>query len=294
MTNYHAGTHNSDPNYEAIAFGNTYGRSSKARNATASPTGVHRDEQRLSDKPRTRSARAGSSTCRRRQQLSGPPAGQYESDDVPFDYAAKMKNDNAYCQAALAAAAAAAEHRHGVGGRTTPRIRLGRADCAYDMENCASPRVTRWLSQTCRRSSTPRRGTAQKSTADPHVRRGRQQRSGGFGPGQTNQVVTIAIGSQGTVKAGYQDANRYATTAPRASSKAHSGPHLDDDTTTTSGPRRTTRSSPTPRPATTLGVRQSDLRHREPGSPVTTTVSNCGRVRSSQSVTLSPVASRPA
>jgi hypothetical protein len=209
LTNYHASTHNSDPNYEAVAFGSSYGRSSEAGNAncitdpacTATNNGLS-DNLDAIGKSWKEYIQTQTSNC---QTTS---SGNYENDDAPFYYAAKMKNDNAYCQAHwqplpqllntdLASAA------------TTPAFVWADADSCYDMEGCGIASGDTWLSQTLPTLFSSPAWTQQKSLLILTFDEDGNNSPAGFGPGQTNQVMTLAIGSQGAVKAGYQDGNRY-------------------------------------------------------------------------------------
>ncbi|MER5638551.1 putative Ig domain-containing protein [Kitasatospora sp. NPDC002227] len=212
FTNYHAGTHNSDPNYEQIAFGNSYGRSSQAvggGNANCiTSTACTATNNGLSDnldavgKSWKQYTQTQTSNC----QTTG--SGEYSADDVPFYYAAKMKNDNAYCQAHwqplpqflntdLRSAA------------TTPNFVWFDPDSCYDMEDCGIGPGDTWLSQALPTLFDSPAWTQAKSLLLLTFDEDGAGSPGGFGPGQTNQVMTLAIGSQGTVKAGYQDPNRY-------------------------------------------------------------------------------------
>ncbi|MGF1427219.1 alkaline phosphatase family protein [Kitasatospora sp. LaBMicrA B282] len=212
LTNDHAGTHNSDPNYEQIAFGNSYGRSAKAVGgnnsncitstactATNNGLGDNLDAVGKSWKEYVQSQTSNCQTT---------TSGEYENDDAPFYYAAKMKNDNAYCQAHwqplpqllntdLAATA------------TTPAFVWADADSCNDMEDCGIAAGDTWLSQTLPTIFNSPAWTQQKSLLIVTWDEDGSNAPGGFGPGQTNQVPTIVVGSQGTVKAGYQDPNRY-------------------------------------------------------------------------------------
>ncbi len=212
FTNYHAGTHNSDPNYEQIAFGNSYGRSNRAVGggnancitdpactATNNGLGDNLDAIGKSWKQYTQTQTSNCQTT---------SSGEYAPDDVPFYYAAKMKNDNAYCQAHwqplpqllntdLASTA------------TTPNFAWFDADSCSDMEDCGIAAGDTWLSQTLPTLFNSPAWTQQKSLLILTTDEDGAGSPGGWGPGQSNQVMTLAIGSQGTVKAGYQDANRY-------------------------------------------------------------------------------------
>ncbi|GAA1989033.1 hypothetical protein GCM10009738_81440 [Kitasatospora viridis] len=210
LTNYHAGTHNSDPNYEQIAFGNSYGRSAHSTpgsNCITDPTctatnnglGDNLDAVGKSWKEYVQSQTSNCQTT---------TSGEYENDDAPFYYAAKMKNDNAYCQA----------HWQPLpqllntdlkSTATTPAFVWADADSCNDMEDCGIAAGDTWLSQTLPTLFNSPAWTQQKSLLIVSWDEDGSNAPGGFGPGQTNQVPTIVIGSQGTVKAGYQDNNRY-------------------------------------------------------------------------------------
>jgi hypothetical protein len=78
------------------------------------------------------------------------------------------------------------------------------------MEDCGIAAGDTWLSQTLPTIFNSPAWTTQRSllvlTWDED---GNNGGTGGFGPGQTNQVATIVIGSQGLVKAGFRDGARY-------------------------------------------------------------------------------------
>jgi hypothetical protein len=215
FNNFYAGTHNSDPNYEQIGFGNSYGRSNQGGAApylancitdtrcTATNNGLS-DNLDAMGKTWKQYTQTQTSNC----QTTG--SGEYAPDDVPFYYAAKMKNDNAYCQAHwqplpqllntdLASTA------------TTPNFVWFDADSCYDMEDCGVSSGDTWMSQTLPTLFNSPAWKTQKSLfiltfdEDGNGTGG----PGGWGPGQTNQIMTLAIGSPGTVRAGYVDSNRY-------------------------------------------------------------------------------------
>ncbi|MDH6115312.1 hypothetical protein P3T36_006722 [Kitasatospora sp. MAP12-15] len=210
LTNYHANTHSSDPNYEAIAFGNSFGRSNHStpgadcitNPACAATNNGLNDNLDAAGKSWKQYVQSQTSNC----QTTG--SGNYETDDVPFYYDPKMQSDNAYCQAHwqplpqllntdLASTA------------TTPAFVWADADSCYDMEGCGIASGDTWLSQTLPTLFNSPAWTQQKSLLVLTWDEDGANSPGGFGPGQTNQVATVLIGSQGTVKAGYQDANRY-------------------------------------------------------------------------------------
>ncbi|WP_198045642.1 alkaline phosphatase family protein [Kitasatospora mediocidica] len=210
LTNYHANTHSSDPNYEAIAFGNSYGRSNHSTPgadcittpACAATNNGLNDNLDAAGKSWKQYVQSQTSNC----QTSN--SGNYESDDVPFYYDPKMQSDNAYCQAHWQPLPQLL-NTDLAGTSTTPAFVWADADSCNDMEGCGIAPGDTWLSQTLPTLFNSPAWTQQKSllvlTWDEDGNNG----PGGFGPGQSNQVATIVIGSQGTVQAGYQDANRY-------------------------------------------------------------------------------------
>ncbi|MEY9859279.1 hypothetical protein ABH935_004907 [Catenulispora sp. GAS73] len=210
LTNYHGNTHSSDPNYEAIAFGNSFGRSNHSTpgaDCITDPTCAATNnglDYYLDGAGKTwkQYVQSQTSNC----QTSN--SGNYESDDVPFYYDPKMQSDNAYCQAHwqplpqlmntdLASTA------------TTPNFVWADADSCYDMEGCGIASGDTWLSQNLPTIFNSPAWTQQKSLLVLTWDEDGANSPGGFGPGQSNQVATIVIGSQGTVKAGYQDPSRY-------------------------------------------------------------------------------------
>ena len=211
LTNYHAITHNSDPNYEAIAFGNAYGRSansSPGANCITNPAcaatnaGIN-DNLDAIGKSWKEYVQSQTSNCQT------TTSGEYENDDVPFYYDPKMQSNNAYCQAHWQPLPQLL-NTDLTSTATTPAFVWADADSCDDMEDCGITAGDTWLSQTLPHIFNSPAWTTQRSllilTWDED---GNNGGTGGFGPGQTNQVATIAIGSQGTVKAGFQDSSRY-------------------------------------------------------------------------------------
>ena len=207
LTNYHAGTHNSDPNYEQIAFGNSYGRSTHSSNCitdpacTATNNGLS-DNLDAAGKSWKQYVQSQTSNC---QTTS---SGNYENDDVPFYYAAKMKNDTAYCQAHWQPLPQLLTTDLAQTG-TTPAFVWFDPDSCDDMEGCGVGPGDTWLSQTLPTLFASPAWTRQRSLLIVTWDEDGNNLPGGFGPGQTNQVPTIVIGSQNTVPAGYRAAGRY-------------------------------------------------------------------------------------
>lgn len=212
FTNFYAGTHNSDPNYEQIAFGNSYGRSNQAvgggnANCITNPSCAATNNG-LGDNLDA----IGKTWKQYLQSQTGncdvTSHGYYAPDDVPFYYAPKMKSDNAYCKAHwqpltqmlntdLASTA------------TTPNFVWFDPDSCDDMEDCGVAAGDTWLSQTLPTLFNSPAWKTQRSLLILTFDEDGDGGPGGWGPGQTNQVMTLAIGSQNSVKAGYSDPNRY-------------------------------------------------------------------------------------
>ncbi|MFI1769336.1 putative Ig domain-containing protein, partial [Streptomyces sp. NPDC020800] len=212
LTNYYAGTHNSDPNYEQIAFGNSYGRSQggnapsancitdPACNATNDGLG---DKLEQNGKTWLQSINLQTTAC------PTADSGDVEVDDVPFYYSAKMKTDHTYCTQHWPTWSNFTTDLQSTS--TTPDFAWFSGNFCYNMEGCGINAGDTWLSQTLPTLFNSPAWTQQNSllilTWDEDGTG--SATNGGFGPGATNQVATVVVGSQGTVKAGYQASSRY-------------------------------------------------------------------------------------
>ena len=209
LSNYHALTHSSDPNYVAIAAGQTFGHASgggaPAADCISSCTFTGTNLGNELDA-------AGETWKQYIQSQTGDcdytDSGNYEADDAPFGYFADMKSNNAYCDAhwqpltqltgtdLLSAA-------------MTPNFVWADADSCNDMEGCGIAAGDTWLKGFVPQILASPAWTTQKSlliiTWDEDGNGG----PGSYGVGNANQVATIILGSQGTVKAGYTSNVRY-------------------------------------------------------------------------------------
>ncbi|MBV6700196.1 alkaline phosphatase family protein [Kitasatospora aureofaciens] len=211
LTNYYAGTHNSDPNYEQIAFGNSYGRSAKSPGGNNSncitSTACTATNDGLGDRIDQAGKTWMESVYGQTSACQTTSSGNYENDDVPFYYAPRMKNDNAYCQAhwpswptyttALQSAS------------TTPNFTWFAAGACNDFEFCSISTGDTWLKNNLPLIFNSPAWKNDRSLLIVTVDEDGKSLPGGFGPGQTNQVMTVVVGSQNTVRAGFRASNRY-------------------------------------------------------------------------------------
>ncbi|WP_441248486.1 alkaline phosphatase family protein [Kitasatospora sp. McL0602] len=211
LTDYHAGTHNSDPNYEQVAFGDSYGRSAKAPGGNNSncitSTACTATNDSLGDKADQAGKSWAQSTYGQTSACQTASSGNYENDDVPFYYAARMKNDSAYCQAHWPSWSQFTGNLQAAS--TTPAFNWFAAGACNDFEFCSISSGDTWLKNTLPLIFNSPAWKNDRSLLIVTVDEDGKSLPGGFGPGQTNQVMTVAVGSQGTVKAGYRSPNRY-------------------------------------------------------------------------------------
>jgi hypothetical protein len=208
LTNYSAITHNSDPNYVAIAGGSTFGHSAGSGAPTsncittctfAGPSLADRVDQ--AGKTWKQYADGANGNCDTSQH------GSYYPDDVPFYYFATMKNNQSYCQAHWQPLTQMFTDLQSAA--TTPNFVWFDADDCNDMEACGISAGDTWLSSTLPRLFSSPAWTTQRSLLIITWDEDGNNSPGGFGNGQTNEVATIVVGSPGTVKTGYQSAVRY-------------------------------------------------------------------------------------
>ncbi len=211
LTNYHAGTHSSDPNYEQVAFGNSYGRGNKAPGGNNSncitSVACNATNDGLGDKLDQAGKTWLQSTYGQTSACQTTSSGNYENDDVPFYYAPKMKTDNAYCQAHWPTWSQFTTDLQSAS--TTPNFTWFAAGACADFEFCNISDGDTWLKNTLPAIFNSPAWKNDRSLLIVTTDEDGKSLPGGFGPGQTNQVMTVAVGSQNTVKAGYQTSTRY-------------------------------------------------------------------------------------
>ena len=208
LTNYTAITHNSDPNYVAVAGGSTFGHTAGSGGLTSNcittctfnvPSLGDRVDQ--AGKTWKQYADGANGNCDTSQH------GSYYPDDVPFYYFPTMKNNLSYCQAHWQPLTQMYTDLQSTA--TTPNFVWFDADDCNDMEACGISAGDTWLSNTLPHLFSSPAWTTQRSLLIVTFDEDGNNSPGGFGPGQTNQVATIVVGSPGTVKTGYQSAVRY-------------------------------------------------------------------------------------
>jgi Phosphoesterase family len=207
LTNYHASTHNSDPNYLSIAGGATFGQTAGNGNTSNCISTCTITSPSLAD----RVIAAGKSWKQYAQSAKGncdtTQHGYYYPDDVPFGYFQDMKNNLAYCQAHWQPLTQMFTDLQSAA--TTPNFVWADANDCSDMEACGIAAGDSWLSSTLPKIFSSPAWTTQRSLLILTWDEDGNNSPGGFGPGQTNQVATILVGSQNTVKTGYQSGARY-------------------------------------------------------------------------------------
>jgi hypothetical protein len=201
-------THNSDPNYIAVAAGQTFGHSSGSgappanciATCTFNATSLI-DELDGAGEPWKQYVQSQKGDCDTKSH------GNYEPDDVPFYYFARMKNDSNYCQAHWQPLTQLFSDLQSTA--TTPSFVWADADGCDDMEDCGIEAGDTWLSETVPAIMASPAWTQQRSLLVITWDEDGGDAPGGFGKGQTNQIPTFLLGSRGLVKAGYSSSVRY-------------------------------------------------------------------------------------
>jgi Phosphoesterase family/Putative Ig domain len=208
LSNYSAITHNSDPNYVAIAGGGTFGHTAGSGGLTSNCITTCTfnvpslgDRVDAAGKTWKQYAEGANGNCDTSQH------GYYYPDDVPFYYFPTMKNSLSYCQAHWQPLTQMFTDLQSTS--STPNFVWFDADDCNDMEACGISAGDTWLSNTLPKLFSSPAWTTQRSLLIITWDEDGNNLPGGFGNGQTNQVATIVIGSQNTVKTGYQSTLRY-------------------------------------------------------------------------------------
>jgi hypothetical protein len=92
---------------------------------------------------------------------------------------------------------------------TTPNFSWFAADDCYDMESCGIAAGDKWLSGTLPHIFASAAWRGQRSLLIVTWDEDGNNLPGWFGPGQSNQVAAIMVGSQGTVRHGFRSDVRY-------------------------------------------------------------------------------------
>jgi hypothetical protein len=208
LTDYFAVTHNSDPNYDAVAGGQTFGHSAGSGSPTSNCFSTCTwDVPSLGDE----ATAAGLTWKQYAQSASGDcdttQSGYYYPDDVPFGQFESMRNNLSYCDAHWQPLPQMLTDLESTA--TTPNFVWFDADDCDDMESCGISAGDTWLEDTLPALFDSPAWTQQRSLLIITFDEDGNNESGGFGSGQSNQVPAFVIGSPGTVKTGYQSTIRY-------------------------------------------------------------------------------------
>ncbi|MDH6121767.1 hypothetical protein ABH930_002954 [Kitasatospora sp. GAS204A] len=197
LTQSYATTHPSDPNYVALAAGGLYGLTGNSVSTTTinAPHLGNRVEQ--AGKTWKEYLQGANGNC------DASSHGYYAPDDAPFYYFQDMKSDAAYCQAHMQPLTQLPTDLRSAA--TTPAFSWFAADDCDDMEACGITAGDTWLSQTLPGILNSPAWTTQRSLLVITWDEGAVK---SFGPGYPNRVPTLLLGSQNSVKPGYQSSGR--------------------------------------------------------------------------------------
>jgi hypothetical protein len=209
LTNYSALTHYSDPNYYGLAAGTTFGHTGGygGLETNCVQTCVFHAPS-LADRVEAVGKTWKECEDGANGDCDTTTHDYYYPDDAPFLYFAKMRADRTYRGAHMQPLTAMFSDVQSAS--TPPGFSWLAADDCFDMESCGIAAGDGWLSTTLPHIFGSPAWRDQRSllivTWDED---GRGEATGWFGNGQTNRVATILVGSQNSVKHGFQSAVRY-------------------------------------------------------------------------------------
>ncbi|MDI2125567.1 ricin-type beta-trefoil lectin domain protein [Yinghuangia seranimata] len=197
LTQSYAVTHPSDPNYVALAAGGLYGLHDN------SPFTTTIDAPHIG----TRVEQAGKTWKSYIENQNGncdmTTHGSYSPDDVPFVFFKDIKADQARCAAHLQPLTTMVSDLRSAA--TTPNFAWFAADGCDDMEGCGITAGDNWLKNTLPNIFASPAWRTQRSllviTFDEAATKA-------YGPSYPNRIPTVLIGSQGSVKTGFQSGGR--------------------------------------------------------------------------------------
>jgi hypothetical protein len=196
LTQMYAVTHPSDPNYLAVAGGSVSG-------VTTNPPVGSVNAANLAD----RAEQAGRTWKAYNQGANGncdlATHGYTFPDDEPFTLYTDVANNAARCQAHIAPLTQMTADLASTA--TTPNFVWFAADDYNDMEQGGIAAGDTWLHNTLPTIFNSPAWTTQRSLLIVTWDEGYTK---SFGPNYPNQIATVVIGSQGTVKAGVSSATR--------------------------------------------------------------------------------------
>ncbi|WP_035840461.1 alkaline phosphatase family protein [Kitasatospora azatica] len=197
LTKSYATTHPSDPNYVALAGGGLYGLTDNSVSTTTINAPHLGNSVEQAGKTWKEYLDGANGNC----DTAGH--GYYAPDDAPFYYFQNMKSNAAYCQAHMQPLTQMATDLQSTA--TTPNFAWFAADDCNDMEACGVTAGDNWLKQTLPTILNSPAWTTQRSLLILTWDEGATK---AYGPSYPNQVPTLLLGSQNSVKPGYQSNQR--------------------------------------------------------------------------------------
>ena len=200
LSQSYATTHPSDPNYMALAAGGLYGLYDNSISTTTINAPNVGNSVENAGKTWKAYVDGANGNCDYTQH------GYYYPDDVPFTYFQQFKSDTGPTSYCAAHDQPLTQMFTDLGSAsTTPNFAWFEADDCNDMESCGIAAGDTWLKNTLPHIFNSPAWTSQRSLLILTWDEGAVK---SFGPGYPNQVPTILLGSQNTVKAGYSSAQR--------------------------------------------------------------------------------------
>ncbi|GAA2157000.1 hypothetical protein GCM10009760_58630 [Kitasatospora kazusensis] len=197
LTKSFATTHPSDPNYVALAGGGLYGLTGNSVSTTTIKAPHLGDSVDQAGKTWKEYLDGANGNC------DTTSHGYYAPDDAPFYYFQDMKTNAAYCQAHMQPLSRMTTDLQSAA--TTPNFAWFAADDCNDMEACGITAGDNWLKQTLPTILNSPAWTTQRSLLIVTWDEGATK---AYGPGYPNQVPTLLLGSQNSVKPGYRSGQR--------------------------------------------------------------------------------------
>ncbi|MFI6683786.1 alkaline phosphatase family protein [Streptomyces sp. NPDC050485] len=197
LSQSYATTHPSDPNYVALAAGGLYGLTDNSITTTTIDAPHLGTSVEAAGKTWKSYVQNMPSNCYPQN------SGNYSPDDTPFYYFKDMKTDNAYCQAHFQPQTSMVDDLKSAA--TTPNFVWFAADGCNDMEGCGITAGDDYLKSTLPTIFNSPAWTQERSLLILTWDEGATK---AYGPGYPNRVPTILVGSQNSVKTGYQSSQR--------------------------------------------------------------------------------------
>ncbi|MFF0637936.1 alkaline phosphatase family protein [Nocardia sp. NPDC004151] len=197
LTQSYATTHPSDPNYVALAAGGLYGLVDNSVTTTTLNARHIGNSADAAGKTWKGYAEDANGNCDQTAH------GEYYQDDLPFLYFQNMKSDPGYCAAHLQPLTQMTTDLQSTA--TTPNFVWFAANECHNMEGCGVSSGDSWLGATVPAILNSPAWKQQRSLLIVTFDEGFAKL---FGPLYSNRVPTIVLGSQNSVKAGFNSSQR--------------------------------------------------------------------------------------